>query len=84
MVVGVLLRPFLRSCICGVGLLVKDDLWLRIALFLYLAVALKNAYEIKSWLLSLLYAVVVNVIYIVTTLVAIAVVVFIAIIVLVM
>ena len=54
--------------------------FLEIALLLYLAVALKNAYELK-WLQSLLYAVVTSVMYIVTTLVTIMVVSFISIIV---
>jgi hypothetical protein len=38
-----------------------------VALLLYLTIALRNAYEIKSWLQSLLYAVVVNAIYFATT-----------------
>ena len=41
--------------------------FLMVALFLYLTIALRNAYEIKSWLQSLLYAVVVNAIYLATT-----------------
>lgn len=55
--------------------------FLLVALLLYLATALRNAYEIKSWLLSLLYAVVVNVIYFATTLVIVTVVSFISIVV---
>ena len=42
--------------------------FVMVALLIYLATALKNAYEIKSWLLSLLYAVVINAIYLTTTL----------------
>ena len=52
-----------------------------VALLIYLTVALRNAYEIKSWLLSLLYAVVVNVIYFVTTFFAVMVISFVSIIV---
>lgn len=52
--------------ICGVmfGFTFNSVWWpLMVALLLYLAVALKNAYELNSWVRSLLYAVVVNVVY---------------------
>ena len=55
--------------------------FLMVVLLLYLATALRNAYEIKSWLLSLLYAVIVNGIYFATTLLVVMVVSFISIIV---
>jgi hypothetical protein len=54
--------------------------FLIVVLLLYLATALRNAYEIKSWLLSLLYAVIVNGIYFATTLLVVMVVSFISII----
>ena len=54
--------------------------FLMVVLLLYLATALRNAYEIKSWLLSLLYAVIVNGIYFATTLLVVMVVSFISII----
>lgn len=54
--------------------------FLMVVMLLYLATALRNAYEIKSWLLSLLYAVIVNGIYFATTLLVVMVVSFISII----
>ncbi len=55
--------------------------FLMVVLLHYLATALRNAYEIKSWLLSLLYAVIVNGIYFATTLLVVMVVSFISIVV---
>ena len=42
--------------------------YLMAALLLYLAVALKNAFEIKSWVRSMIYAVVVDAVYLLNTL----------------
>lgn len=59
---------FLCGVIFGFGFDSVDRL-LLIILFAYLAISLKNTYELKSWLQAMLYAVVVNMIYFITILV---------------